>query len=254
MFKKILRRVTAAAQRHAKLYIIGDGAGWALDYEAQKLRETAERLGIKAVVTTDYGQANGQCAYFTSQFVLRKLGKIVNAPYRVAIDYFHGQFDEQPEFQEIFDNLVQTHAHISRIRVSHSMMEQFVLSSGIDPSKVFRIPIGIDTDEFAPVDFAEKRLIRNELGLPEDALIVGSFQKDGNGWDEGLEPKLIKGPDILLRVLRRLKNTVNNLHVLLTGPARGYVKRGLTESGIPFTHRFLTDRAEVSRYFSALDL
>ena len=44
---------------------------------------------------------------------------------------------------------------------------------------------------------------RTRLGLPGSAFVVGSFQKDGVGWGEGLEPKLIKGPDVLLAVAER---------------------------------------------------
>ena len=40
-------------------------------------------------------------------------------------------------------------------------------------------------------------------GLPDDAFVVGSFQKDGVGWGDGLEPKLVKGPDVLVEALAR---------------------------------------------------
>ena len=46
-----------------------------------------------------------------------------------------------------------------------------------------------------------KNEIKNKLyikyKIPKDKIIIGSFQKDGVGWEEGNEPKLIKGPDIL---------------------------------------------------------
>ena len=42
---------------------------------------------------------------------------------------------------------------------------------------------------------------KHNLGIPEDYTVIGSFQKDGKGWGEGLKPKLIKGPDILLKQL-----------------------------------------------------
>ena len=42
--------------------------------------------------------------------------------------------------------------------------------------------------------------------------------------------------------------------VLLTGPARGYVKRGLTDAGIPFRHVYLKHASQLSRMFHALDV
>jgi glycosyltransferase involved in cell wall biosynthesis len=84
--------------------------------------------------------------------------------------------------------------------------------------------------------------------------VVGSFQKDGNGWGEGLEPKLIKGPDIFIETMEQLKSKIPELFVLLTGPARGYVKSGLERLGIPYRHIFLKNYPEIGRQFSAIDL
>ena len=65
------------------------------------------------------------------------------------------------------------------------------------------------------------------------------WQKDGVGWRDGLEPKLIKGPDILLGAVERLRELVPELYVLLTGPARGYVIQGLERAGVAFRHVLL---------------
>jgi len=42
--------------------------------------------------------------------------------------------------------------------------------------------------------------------------------------------------------------------VVLTGPARGYVKGRLAAAGIPFTHRYVKDFKSLYRYYQALDL
>ena len=46
---------------------------------------------------------------------------------------------------------------------------------------------------------------------------------------------------------------VPELHVLLTGPARGYVRRALDEAGIPHVHLRAGPRAELAGAFHALD-
>ena len=58
---------------------------------------------------------------------------------------------------------------------------------------------------------ARAHAARAALGLPADAFVVGSFQKDGVGWGEGLEPKLIKGPDVLVAALERVAADVPEL-------------------------------------------
>jgi glycosyltransferase involved in cell wall biosynthesis len=119
---------------------------------------------------------------------------------------------------------------------------------------VFRIPIGIDLEHFPPVTEETRSASREVLGLPASAFVVGSFQKDGVGWGEGLEPKLVKGPDVLVAALERLRRAAPELHVLLTGPARGYVKHELGRLGIPYRHTFATSRDELARAYHALDV
>ncbi len=84
-------------------------------------------------------------------------------------------------------------------------------------------------------------------------MAIGSFQKDGVGWGEGLEPKLIKGPDIFLEVIARLKRDVP-LFVLLSGPARGYVRQGLDRLGVPYAHKYVATHDELVGLYHALDL
>jgi glycosyltransferase involved in cell wall biosynthesis len=73
------------------------------------------------------------------------------------------------------------------------------------------------------------------------------------GWGEGLEPKLVKGPDVLVEALALVHERVDRLVVLLTGLARGYVRRGLEERGISHVHRLLPDRDALADAYQALD-
>jgi glycosyltransferase involved in cell wall biosynthesis len=154
----------------------------------------------------------------------------------------------------VYNGLRVHHEKITRVQVTHSEMRDVVVRTGIDPSKVFLIPIGINLD-FFPMQAAErKKATREKLGIPQTAFVVGSFQKDGVGWGDGMEPKLIKGPDVFLAAIRLLKEDVPELFVLLTGPSRGYVKRGLDEMGVPYKHAYYRHYPEVAGMFAALDL
>ena len=94
---------------------------------------------------------------------------------------------------------------------------------------------------------------RRDLGLPELAYVVGSFQKDGVGWGDGQEPKLIKGPDVLVEAMRILRERRPELHVLLSGPARGFVRSGLERHGIPYVHVRPETYEGIARLYAALD-
>jgi glycosyltransferase involved in cell wall biosynthesis len=133
-------------------------------------------------------------------------------------------------------------------------MHELVVSAGVPEERVFRIPIGIDLETFPFRDEAAKAAARAELGLPSSAFVVGSFQKDGVGWDEGLEPKLVKGPDVLVAALEHVRRSAPELHVLLTGPARGYVRRALESAEIAHTHLLAKSRTELAQAYRALDV
>ena len=105
-----------------------------------------------------------------------------------------------------------------------------------------------------PYEIQKRTQIRKELGLPAHKKIIGSFQKDGMGWADGNDPKFEKGPDILCDTLIRLSEKNDNLHVLLTGPARGYVKQRLDGASISYTHHIVKDAADLVDYYNALDL
>jgi glycosyltransferase involved in cell wall biosynthesis len=246
------------ARPHSQLYVLGDGSGWVLNEEALAIHRLARRLGLASTLLPG-GASTGirnQRLFHMSQFVLPSLrGHCGLAGNQVAVAYFHGRPDHRyPEFVECYEALRELHPSLWRILVSHREMEQLVLASGIDPAKVHRIPIGINLELFPLVADAGRREARAGLGLPADAVVVGSFQKDGVGWGDGNEPKLLKGPDVLLAVLERLRDQVDGLHVVLSGAARGFVRRGLTAAGIPHVHRWSDDYASLTKFYQACDL
>jgi glycosyltransferase involved in cell wall biosynthesis len=59
---------------------------------------------------------------------------------------------------------------------------------------------------------------------------------------------------VLLAAFERLQARVPELHVLLTGPARGFVRQGLERLGIPYRHVLASSRADLARAYHALDV
>lgn len=245
------RLATARWQPYSRLFLVGEGAGWVIDHELRAVAGLAPELGIDVPRRLPPGAARRQCVFYGSHFTYFDAPPPRDAGHRVAITYFHGRpgTPGAPEFDAAYAQLRARHAEIDRVQVSHVELEQLVLATGIDPGKVFRIPIGIEPRWFEsrPPD------ARRTLGVPQSAFVVGSFQKDGVGWGDGLEPKWIKGPDALVDVLARVRAEVPGLHVLLSGPARGYVRGRLDELGIPYTHRLVERYEDIGVLYAALD-
>jgi glycosyltransferase involved in cell wall biosynthesis len=240
---------------HSHLFLEQEAAEWVLSYEARQLGRTATALGVELGPRAWGRGVENQSIFHLSQFTLL-LHDFDRAGNNLGFSYFHGRpgTPGMPEFDACFETMRSRHAEIDRIQVTNAEMEALVLSTGIAREKVHRIPIGIDVDVFRPGDAASREAARARLDLPRSAFVVGSFQKDGVGWGEGLEPKLIKGPDVLLAVAERLAAQVEELHFLLTGPARGYVRAGLGRLGIPHRHVFLPDVDSLADVYPAVDL
>lgn len=239
-------------KQHSRLLIRGDSAAWSLMWDAIELDKICRQIGIRSLIAFKNLAFRNQSVFYVDRRRILKEWQKKN--HRVAFPYYHGNPHKDNESKDMLKTLSRHHSEIDRIQVTNSFMEEHILNTGIDPNKIFRIPIGVNLSLFEQFTQENKAAIRLKLDLPESAVVIGSFQKDGNGWEEGLIPKLIKGPDIFLETIRILKDSIPELFVLLTGPARGYVKKGLEEIGIPYKHIVLDDYAKIGLYYSALDL
>jgi glycosyltransferase involved in cell wall biosynthesis len=239
---------------YSRVFLVGEGAGWVIDEEMRAVGRIAAGLGVRVGDPRLLGAARRQAVFYGSQFALLG-GPWRPSTHRLATAYFHGRpgTPGMPEFDATYEALRAHHRELQRVQVSHREMHEIVLASGIDPAKVFRIPIGIEPTYFTPQTPELRRAAREELGLPQEAFVVGSFQKDGTGWGDGLEPKLIKGPDVLVEALVLARARVPELHVLLSGPARGYVKDGLDRHAIPYVHRQVDRYEDVAALYRPLD-
>lgn len=75
--------------------------------------------------------------------------------------------------------------------------------------------------------------IRNKL-KQNDEILIGSFVKDGNG-KTGDTPKLSKGPDTLVSILKKISKN-HKIKVLLAGYCRKWTASNLKKHNIPYVY------------------
>jgi glycosyltransferase involved in cell wall biosynthesis len=171
---------------------------------------------------------------------------------KIMVTFFHGDYGQSKSLDRNIDYLLNNVTRIDKIILSNRTMYQRMLEWGVDKSKIEIIPIGVDLSLFSGPNQMTKIAVRQKLKIADNAIVVGSFQKDGDGWGKGLNPKMIKGPDIFIKVIQRLKKE-HEIHVLLTGPSRGYVKKQLDEIGCKYSYIELSNYEEIPQYYKALD-
>jgi len=238
----------------SRLFVVGDRSGWSIDDDVVRVAAPARRHGYEVAPSEWAQHARDQAVFLPSHFSALTPRWLASS-HRLGLAYFHGRpgTADHPEFDDVFDTLRRSAARIGRVQVTHAEMEELVVAAGVDPRRVFRIPIGIDLDQFPLGDAAAREAARRSNGLPAEAFVVGSFQKDGVGWGEGLEPKVVKGPDVLVETLARVHERAPELVVLLTGPARGYVRSELERRGIAYRHLQVEGREQLAPVYHALD-
>ena len=233
---------------------MSDAPSWVLAYEMQEIGAIANRLDIATADASLWPFVQRQSVFYASHLSLL-VGDQWRQPNRLGMAYMHGKPGTgYREFDRTFDVLCRHHGRFDRIQATHSEMHRILLQSGIAPEKVFLIPLGVNPAIFPRVTADTRASARRRFGIPMHARVVGSFQKDGVGWGAGVEPKLIKGPDIFLQVIDQLRSAVPDLFVLLSGPARGYVKEGLRRMSVPFAHEFIDDPRALAPLYHAIDV
>jgi glycosyltransferase involved in cell wall biosynthesis len=247
-------RESRAWAPYTRLAPVAEAQTWAIEQEMRELARTAGRLGVPVAPAAWAPHLRAQSIFHGSQFALLRPERFTPAN-RHALAFLHGRpgTPGEPALDEVWANLAQLAPRLDRVQVTHVEIAARVVDAGVPAERVFEILLAVNLELFARRDDGAYARAREALGIRREAFVVGSFQKDGVGWGEGLEPKLIKGPDVLLAALERARAQVPGLHVLLSGPARGYVIRGLERLGIPYVHRYLDRYEEIGGLYAALD-
>jgi glycosyltransferase involved in cell wall biosynthesis len=240
------------ANKDCKLSYVVESANWSIKQDGEYIAKNLTAHGLlEARVTTSWLGLRRSIVHFGSLNTLltRNGFRSPSKSDKRVLTIFH-IVPEDKRLRFLPDVL----KYVAIVHTASSSTKSKLVELGLPKEKIVAIPLGVDLSLFRPASLNQRENMRNALGIPLDKVVIGSFQKDGNAWGKGLEPKLIKGPDIFIRVVEKLA-TDYPIFVLLVGPARGYVEDNLKKSRIPYRSiGYLDDFTEVAKYYKALDL
>ncbi|MBF0421981.1 MAG: glycosyltransferase family 4 protein [Magnetococcales bacterium] len=243
-------------RRHRQVHFVTDSADWSFKWDAHYIAGgLGQCLHDDVPIITTPWHLRHQVILFGNRYPwFFGPRRTLHRSNTLFLTWFHGSPDDPDErMRAMFEQLPQALDPMVGIIVTCDISRRVLLDHGIGSDKLFTIPLGVDLKLFCPPTPEEKNKIRADLGIPEGVFCIGSFQKDGTGWGEGTVPKLVKGPDVFLEALARTTIPKGRLLVLLTGPARGYVKNGLDRLGISWRHRFVENYPDIVACYQALD-
>lgn len=117
--------------------------------------------------------------------------------------------------------------------------------------KIVSIPFWVDQNIWR--ELTEKNDLRNKYNFRDNDYLVGSFQRDTEGSDL-ISPKLIKGPDIFLKLVREININKKNLIVVLTGKRRQFLINNFEKYGIKYKYFEMANLEEVNELYNILNL
>jgi glycosyltransferase involved in cell wall biosynthesis len=116
---------------------------------------------------------------------------------------------------------------------------------------IFYLPLWVNQDIW--YNKSNKNELRANFGFTHSDYLVGSFQRDTEGSDL-TSPKLVKGPDIFIEIVKNLYKKNNKLRVVLTGKRRDYVISELKKNNIPYRYFEMTNFSMMNDLYNILDL
>ena len=239
-----------------QINFITERKNWSIKWDGEYIKSTVNKNLKKDLVFLSniptISNAN-KIYHFGSQYMWLDWHKILPKKNKYIVSFLHGKPDDSPEVKKHIEEFLKTKNSIFKIITASSLVYQRLLNWGVEEKKISLIPIGVDTNLFNLSDNNYKSEIRSKLGFKKGEFVIGSFQKDGIGWSKGLEPKLIKGPDLFVKAVELISKELE-IAVLLTGPSRGYVKKELTKRNIKFKHIYIDSYIDIAKYYQALDL
>jgi len=261
--KNLFRHVLGSGSRNIKRFtnksdvaFIVEKNNWSIKMDGLQIQDALRdsKSSINFKLSAHPYLSNSKLYHFGSQYMWESWENKLFNKEKVALTFFHGKKTDGYLANRNIEYLIRNHYKLSKIIVSFSEMENRMTSWGIDPSKIIKIPIGVNLKQFKPVTSEESRAkLQKQYNLPSGYKFLGSFQKDGEGWGQGSSPKLIKGPDLLVDTLVKINKEVP-IFVILSGPSRGYVINRINELKIPYLHLYFEDFRKIAELYKLLDL
>ena len=166
--------------------------------------------------------------------------KVVTSIYHIDFDNFDNK--QEKEFYEL-DQYVDRY-HVISLKTKQQLLK-------LTDKKITSIPFWVNQKNWYQIE--NKIAIRESLGISPVDYLVGSFQRDTEGNDLK-SPKLIKGPDIFIEIVKELNVKKDNLLVVLAGTRRQYVIEQLNNIGVKFVYFEMADIKKLNELYNILDL
>ena len=225
-----------------KIYLSKINESWIIDRIRREWYKYNKDISTSRIKKSDI-------IWVTSPWAWEKIPEKQLSLKKVLCSYYHFDFDkfgknEEKSFYDL-DSYVEEYHVISK--KTKLQLEK------LTDKKITSIPFWINQNIWFEEKEKEKEKIRKKFGFSQNDYLVGSFQRDTEGFDLK-SPKLSKGPDLFLNIVSDMYKRNKNLIVVLTGKRRNYLIENFKERNIPFKYFEMTSFKTLNQLYNILDL
>ena len=171
--------------------------------------------------------------------------KFRNKKVIASIYHIENKSFDSPEVKNILELDKYVHAYHTISKKTKLELEK------ITNKPIYFLPLWVNQNIWFFIQ--EKNQLREKYGLKAGDYLIGSFQRDTEGFDRK-SPKLVKGPDIFIEIVKQLNKKHNNLKVILSGKRRNYVISELHKNKIDYKYFEMADFSTLNELYNILDL
>ena len=220
-----------------KIYVVKAQENWIVDRIASEWEQGNPDITVETPEEADIIWILAQWRWATVPQNLLQSKKVIVTMHHVVPDKFNSQeFRFRDQFVDCYHTPCDQTAEIIK---HHTSKPIHVAGYWCNPKLWSEI---------------DKEQCRKEMNLPQEAILIGSFQRDTEGHDL-ISPKLEKGPDIFCDMVERYKNTFyppEKIEVVLAGWRRQYVMKRLDDAGIKYHYFEMPDLEVINKLYNAL--
>ena len=220
-----------------KIYINSPKESWVVDRFVKEWKENNKNISTNLLSKADL-------IWIISPWTWKKLSKKHLSSKKVICTIHHiddKKFNVE-EFSEL-DKLVDRY-HIISKKTENTLKQ-------LTKKDIFYSPFWIDSKKF--FNIKDNQSLRKKFNIKDNDFAIGSFQRDTEGSDNK-SPKLEKGPDNFIEIIKNLDYENKNLKVVLTGKRRNYIINKLNELKISFEYFQMVDNKRLNELYNSLDL
>ena len=223
-----------------KIFLSKINESWIVDRMRSDWYEHNDKISTENI-------SSSNIIWIISPWLWKKIPKRYLKTKNVVCSIYHIDFEtfgkkERSEFFER-DKYVDFY-HVISLKTKKQLQT-------LTEKEIISIPLWINQNNWFHIE--KKDNLRKEFNLNESDYLIGSYQRDTEGHDL-ISPKLIKGPDIFLKIVEEICNSNKNAKVVLAGNRRNYLIKNFENKSIPYVYFEMVDLPTLNKLYNILDI